>query len=53
MCYKYKCLQNITGHILKQKKSLILSLVLYLLCPSNPIAPPLSFSLPLYIDAGI
>lgn len=39
-------------HFEAEEKSLILSLVLYLLYPSNPIAP-LSFSLPLYIDAGI
>lgn len=35
-----------------EEKSLILSLVLYLLCPSNPMVL-LSFSLALYIDAGI
>lgn len=39
-------------HFEAEEKSLILSLVLYLLYPSNPIAL-LSFSLPLYIDAGI
>lgn len=55
MCYKYKGKMSPTHnwtHFEAKEKSLILSLVLYLLCPSNPIGP-LSFSFPLYIDAGI